>query len=79
MKDKEFQTSDIYLASYLVGCGYDLKGVDGQNKRHATFRIASKSGIDKETMRFINGKGSVEPRVFMDQVKCLKTMALATV
>jgi len=70
----EYKTSDLALASYLIIRGHEFLGLEDslvKNGRQG-FRFEKNDLQEADIMLFINRRASVEPCVFLDQMKTLK-------
>lgn len=73
MNAKPYQTSDIALAAFLLTSGFNLHEVEAG--RRAVFSFVDKPDLPKQVMQFINGQSTVEPGLFLNNLKTLKGMA----
>lgn len=73
MPNRNFRTTDIALAAYLLTIGYRLKGVEAG--RPATFVFDEAADLSDRRIEFVNGQATVEPSSFLNNLKNLKAMA----
>lgn len=81
MEDKKqveiYSTRDLYLASTLMTCGFELLNIDYQiegSKRHPVgyFAFKKTEELDKATNDYIHGKLLVDPKMFITNIWGLK-------
>ena len=68
------EITNLGLAAYLSGLGYNLVEVK-PNGRRAAFVFESKFDIEADSMAFFNKQGKVEPLSFWESMKNLKALA----
>jgi hypothetical protein len=77
--EKLYRTSDIYLSAYLCSIDFPLKTTeqaktpDGGKKVVFVFSI-SDSDLTKIKAMFYGGSGTVKVRLFVDNLRNLKSM-----
>ncbi|MFH1372535.1 MAG: DUF5659 domain-containing protein [bacterium] len=74
MSEKDFATSDIVLAAYLILRGYALAGVERVSGNKAEFVFEDDSKRPAEVLKFFNRKARIEPYALVDHIKSLKAM-----
>jgi len=74
MSPKQFMTSDIALASYLVIRGYPILGISRGHANRVIFHFKDRSDRKRHVLEFFNRQAVVEPLAFLDNVKSLKAM-----
>ncbi len=63
------ETTDFYLAAYLLSQGYDLEGVDKTNPNRVMFRFDANK---EEVVNFFHRQCRVEPIRYSIAIKRLK-------
>ena len=69
--EKEYSTSDLFLATYLKSIGYELKNMSHVGSK-VTFIFNEDEQREKRVFEYYNGKGSIEPLSFVRSYKDLK-------
>ena len=75
MKDR-FETSDIYLAAYLLAAGHKLASVNGHDPQRVVFVLTPFPGPE-ELASYAEGKATVNVQRFVSAERQLKRMVWA--
>lgn len=75
MKDR-FETSDMYLAAYLLASGHSLASVDGRNPRRVVFVVTPFPDPD-ELAAYAGGKATVNVQAYISAERRLKRQVWA--
>lgn len=78
MKKEIFSTRDLYLAATLVTLKFYMTGVDYQvegnkNQPIGYFKFESSPEIEEARSKYVQGLLSVEPKIFITNLKSLKS------
>ncbi|KKL79523.1 hypothetical protein LCGC14_2014020, partial [marine sediment metagenome] len=79
MEEKEiFSTRDLYLASTLISLKFFLTGIDyviegNKNQPIGYFKFENTPSIQEAKAKFTQGLLSIEPKLFITNLKSLKS------
>ncbi len=71
--NKNFNTSDMWLAAVLMALGEDMVGVERGLGPRATFLFANSPSIEQAIEEYKTGKVRIEPQKLFVQTKLLKS------
>lgn len=71
--NENFNTSDFVIASTLICFGFNLVELDKSNKSRIIFSFEKNSKIEKTVKEFWENKLTVNPKLFFNAQKELKT------
>lgn len=72
--NKQFKTSDFYLASFCRAKGMKLMDIDKENPRQAQFVFQDSAERPELVEGFLFSRASVEPKQFVTAIKELKQL-----
>lgn len=70
----EYQTSDFYVAAYLLASGVRLLRSDRSNPRRVVFVFSYNEGEQNLIEDFLFGRSKVDPRKLISAIKELKQL-----
>lgn len=70
-----FCSKDLYISSYLKAKGFPLHNADLDTQGRTVFQFIETSELKKALMQFYDGTALVNPSVFIESFKSLRSLA----
>lgn len=74
-KVQEFETSDLFLATYLLVRQFKLTKQPTSKKRYVTFYFERSKGLDGAVQDFFNRTAMCDPLALLEKYRSVKTQA----
>lgn len=71
MSEPAFETSDLYLAAWLLACGEPMLGM--RKSGASKFMFAFPKSCERQSFDWLSGNCMVSARLYADSIKALKS------